>query len=74
MELSVTDTHDGSDLALSLLYVSNTPFYPVLDGAVFFFMTLTPRCGERGVRCLSLVACIVMISAVLHLARVLPGH
>ena len=26
-------------------------------------MTLTPRCGERGVRCLSLVACIVMISA-----------
>lgn len=40
---------------------------------LFSFMTLTPRCGERGVRCLFLVAGVVMISAVFCLARVLPG-
>ena len=73
MKLSVTATHEGSHLALSLLCVSNALFYPVLDGAVFSPITLTPRCGEQGVRCLFLVAGVVMISAVLHLARVLPG-
>lgn len=51
--MGVPTSHEGllpaveADLTLSLLCVSNASFHPVLDWAVFFFVTLIPRCSRQ---------------------------